>query len=96
MVRHPKTFLFYDAVRVRVLKSTPLRRVLILSRQRKRELKEILCHKHAPISADFGCVAAAKRRGDHVDKFADENFSFLVANTPQNDPFFEEVSLEKN
>jgi len=41
-------------------------------------------------------VAAAKRRGDHVDKFADENFSFLVANTPQNDPFFEEVSLEKN
>jgi len=41
-------------------------------------------------------VAAAKRRGDHVDKFADENFSFLVANT-QNDPFFEEVSLvEKN
>ena len=44
--------------------------------------------QHAPISADFGCVAAAKRRGDHVDKFADENFSFLgVANT-QNDPFF--------
>jgi hypothetical protein len=36
-----------------------------------------------------------ERRGDHVDKFADENFSFLVANT-QNDPFFEEVSLEKN
>ena len=93
MVRHPKTFLFYDAVRVRVLKSTPLRRVLILCRGEERT--EILCHKHAPISADFGCVAAAKRRGDHVDKFADENFSFLVA-THKNDPFFEEVSLEKN
>lgn len=73
MVRHPKTFLFYDAVRVRVLKSTPLRRVLIYAEE---ERTEILCHKHAPISADFGCVAAAKRRGDHVDKFADENFSF--------------------
>tara|TARA_B100001175_G_scaffold8453_1_gene6641 strand:+ start:150 stop:422 length:273 start_codon:yes stop_codon:yes gene_type:complete len=35
-----------------------------------------------------------ERRGDHVDKFADENFSFLVANK-QNNPY-EEVSLEKN
>lgn len=63
--------------------------------QRKRELKFYATNtKKATISADFGCVAAAKRRGDHVDKFADENFSFLVANK-QNNPY-EEVSLEKN
>lgn len=63
--------------------------------QRKRELKFYATNtKKATISADFGCVAVAKRRGDHVDKFADENFSFLVANK-QNNPY-EEVSLEKN
>lgn len=63
--------------------------------QRKRELKFYATNtKKATISVDFGCVAAAKRRGDHVDKFADENFSFLVANK-QNNPY-EEVSLEKN
>tara|TARA_B110000305_G_scaffold17746_1_gene16446 strand:- start:176 stop:367 length:192 start_codon:yes stop_codon:yes gene_type:complete len=62
--------------------------------QRKRELKFYATNTHQfPLILD--AWLPAKRRGDHVDKFADENFSFLVANK-QNDPFFEEVSLEKN
>jgi len=40
-------------------------------------------------------VAAAKRRGDHVDKFADENFSFLVANTQNKIHFSKKFLLKR-
>ena len=63
--------------------------------QRKRELKFYATNTHQfPLILD--AWLPVEKREDHVDKFADENFSFLVANKQKNNPFFEEVSLEKN
>lgn len=76
MVCHPKTFLFGDTVRVRVLKSTPLRRVLGF---RVFVQKSFMPQNTFPLILD--AWLPVERRGDHVDKFSDEKFSFFgVAN----------------
>ena len=62
--------------------------------QRKRELKNFMPQNTHQFPLILDAWLPVERRGDHVDKFADENFSFLVANK-QNNPY-EEVSLEKN
>ena len=95
MVRHPKTFLFYDAVRVRVLKSTYSFEKSFNFMQRKRELKFYATNTHQfPLILD----AWLPRRGGETTwtNLQTKIFLFWGSRTHKTIHFFEEVSLEKN